>query len=131
MCRLQKGQAKHHQAVWPLFFQGPATAKEVQLQADLEAVGYAWLQRLITMGSIYSPPDKLLQKSDFANLINQLPEPYVIAGDYNAHHPLWGCEMYDARGRMIDLLLKRLMIPLGSLACSLLPWNLREYAQDN
>lgn len=90
-----------------IILQRSTTAKEVKLRTELEAVAVRviWLQRLITICSIYIPPDKRLQKSEFENLMDQLPEPYIIAGDYNAHHPLWGCENYDSRGRMIEKLL--------------------------
>ncbi|CAH0404751.1 unnamed protein product [Chilo suppressalis] len=39
--------------------------------------------------------------SKFTNLINELPKPVYIAGDFNAHHTIWGCHTVDARGRDI------------------------------
>lgn len=89
-----------------------ATAKEVKLQTDLEAVAVrvVWLHRLVTVCSIYIPPDKLLLKSEFENLVNQPPERYVTEGDYKAHHPLWGCDKCDARGRWI----KKFLLSTGT-----------------
>lgn len=38
----------------------------------------------------------------FENLISQLPQPYMVLGDFNAHNTLWGDSQCDARGRLIE-----------------------------
>jgi hypothetical protein len=38
-------------------------------------------------------------------LLQQLPEPFMVVGDYNAHSPLWGCSSTDVRGRIVEAIL--------------------------
>jgi len=35
-------------------------------------------------------------------LVNQLPKPYILTGDFNAHHFLWGSNKTDQRGMEIE-----------------------------
>lgn len=34
--------------------------------------------------------------------MGQLPDPFLLVGDFNAHHPLWGCARTDSRGALIE-----------------------------
>ena len=34
----------------------------------------------------------------FQNVIDQLPSPFILMGDFNGHHTLWGCEDVNCRG---------------------------------
>jgi len=38
-------------------------------------------------------------------LIQQLPVPYILLGDFNAHHSLWGCSSQNSKGNLIENLL--------------------------
>ena len=38
-------------------------------------------------------------------MIQQLPAPFVLVVDFNAHSPLWGDVRQDSRGQMIEKLL--------------------------
>ena len=40
-------------------------------------------------------------------LLEQLPVPIILLGDFNADNPLWGSEKMSARGRMTEKLLNR------------------------
>lgn len=52
--------------------------------------------------SVYFPPPPfVLSRIDLMNLISQLPEPFLILGDFNAHHVLWGSPYSSPRGNMI------------------------------
>ena len=35
-------------------------------------------------------------------LIDQLPQPFMMVGDMNAHNPMWRDSRLDTRGRMIE-----------------------------
>ena len=48
------------------------------------------LSQLFTVCNIYINPDYPLNKRTIQDLINQLPEPYIIAGDFNCKSPIWG-----------------------------------------
>ena len=37
-------------------------------------------------------------------MIEQLPAPFVLGGDFNAHSPLWGDVRQDSRGQRVEKL---------------------------
>ena len=44
-------------------------------------------------------------------VIDQLPSPFILMGDFNGHHTLCGCEDVNNRGQQIeDLILKNYLI---------------------
>lgn len=58
----------------------------------------------ITVCSIYLHHGEV-HIDDLRNVIRQLPRPFIIAGDFNAHNPIWGSVKLDPRGRMMGNLL--------------------------
>ena len=40
-------------------------------------------------------------------IIEQLPVPYMLMGDFNAHHTMWGGDNIDRNGKTIELLLDK------------------------
>ena len=82
---------------------------QLDLQASLQAVAIRIsCQKAITVCSIYLPPMSKWTKNDLEDLINQLPPPVFLLGDFNAHSTEWGCSKNDSRGKMIsDLMLQR------------------------
>ena len=64
----------------------------VILNTPLQAVAVQiHLHRLITVCSIYLPPSLNYNLQDLNNLYQQLPQPVLLLGDFNAHSTLWGC----------------------------------------
>lgn len=56
----------------------------------------------ITAVSLYIPCEGIQNFEDkFTHLVNQLDAPFIVMGDFNAHHHLWGCQRNDARGNAI------------------------------
>ena len=54
------------------------------------------------------PPTMVFNSTDLEDLINQLPLPFVIAGDFNSHNTLWGCNKLDHHGKLVeDIFTKR------------------------
>ena len=43
----------------------------------------------ITICNIYNQPDFNSNFNDLAQLVDNLPQPLLILGDFNAHNPLW------------------------------------------
>lgn len=79
-------------------------SQSIRLLTSLEAVAVRVIifGRLITICSLYIPPDHQLSTSEFESLVNELPEPFILVGDLNAHNKLWGSGRTDARGRLIE-----------------------------
>lgn len=55
----------------------------------------------LSMASLYIPTNcsPTFRKTKFVNFINTLPQPCLVAGDFNAHHTMWGCQSVSPRGR--------------------------------
>lgn len=54
------------------------------------------------MCSIYIPPNHCLKEDELANLIFQLPHPYILVGDFNAHNNLWGSNSTYGKGKIVE-----------------------------
>ncbi|GFW40287.1 putative RNA-directed DNA polymerase from transposon X-element [Trichonephila clavipes] len=60
---------------------------------------------LITVCCLYLPPNTVVHQHDLNNLVDQLPAPFVILGDFNGHSTLWGSAKTNPRGRQIEQML--------------------------
>lgn len=74
----------------------------VQLQTIVDDVAIQTIifNRLIKLCSLYIPPDQL-SSSDIDGVVDQLPQPFILLADFNAHIALWRWNCTDARGRLI------------------------------
>ena len=76
---------------------------EIYLNSPFQAVAVsAVLGKRITICSIYLPGVIGFTKNDLQNLINQLPPPFLLLGDFNAHNPLWGGNDLDNFGGIVE-----------------------------
>ncbi|GFT90554.1 putative RNA-directed DNA polymerase from transposon BS [Trichonephila clavipes] len=57
---------------------------------------------LITVCCLYLPPNTVIHQHDLNNLVDQLPAPFVILGDFNGHSTLRGSAKTNLRGRQIE-----------------------------
>lgn len=79
---------------------------QVSLSTSLEAVAVRFmLHKALTVCSLYLPPSFTLKSSDFNSFLDQLPEPFLLMGDFNCHNPLWGSTRRDIRGKIIESVL--------------------------
>ena len=75
---------------------------------NLEAVAVRvsnLVNKTISVCSLYLKPDKPIPVAELDDLVNQLPKPFLILGDFNAHSPLWGDSRQDHRGTVIEKLI--------------------------
>ena len=72
------------------------------LQTTLQAVACVVRSqgRRITLCSLYLPPNEQFSVDDLAQLIAQLPKPYIVCTDANSKHVMWGSQHCDQRGMM-------------------------------
>ena len=76
---------------------------EIQLNTTLKAVAVRiTVHKPITVCSIYISPRGSFAIGELDHLITQLPTPFVILGDFNAHNTIWGGDTTDSRGRSIE-----------------------------
>ena len=63
----------------------------INLNTSLQAVAVkVILDKAVTVCSLYLPPKVPFNVTDIQNLIDQLPTPFLILGDFNAHNPFMG-----------------------------------------
>ena len=75
-----------------------------------------FIGKRITLFSLYLEPEledclfdtsgqnRQLKPDDLQELINQLPPPYILMGDFSAKHTLWGDSVCDRWGNIISQL---------------------------
>ena len=77
--------------------------RQIKLKTDLQAVAVSiTLNKEITFCSIYIPPSYSLRSEQLTSLLQQLPSPYMLVGDFNGHNVLWGSNDNDPRGQLIE-----------------------------
>ena len=59
-------------------------------------------QRPLTICSLYLQPNFKFNYKDLEHLVEQLPVPFIIMGDFNAHSPLWGNNKLCQRGKIVE-----------------------------
>ena len=66
----------------------------IPLMTNLQAVAacITICNKAYTVCSIYIPPSSTLHRHDLDHLLDQLPAPYILCGDFNGHNPqnIWG-----------------------------------------
>ena len=60
------------------------------------------LQSTITICNIYSQGGQALDPQMLEHIQRQLPQSFIMVGDFNAHNILWGSDNTDARGRKVE-----------------------------
>ena len=65
---------------------------EVNLTTDIQAVAATiHLKTKFTICNIYSSRSHPLTITNLTELFNQLPQPCMLLGDFNAYSLMWGC----------------------------------------
>ncbi|GFY26334.1 putative RNA-directed DNA polymerase from transposon X-element [Trichonephila clavipes] len=72
----------------------------LSLRTSLQAVAVR-----IHSTSLYLPPNAVIRQQDLNDLVDQLPAPFVILGDFNGHSTLCGSVKTNPRGRQIEQVL--------------------------
>ena len=86
-----------------LNFQHISTFFDISLQNIMVKVQI--YNKFINILSFYCPPSVRFNKTKFNNLIKNISGPVIVAGDFNAHHTVWGCSSVDSRARdIIDVM---------------------------
>ena len=75
----------------------PLQAKAVQISTP----------RKLTICTLYLSPSLRVDARHLDDLIDQLPSPFLILGDFNAHNLLWGCTTNNTRGNLIEKIIEK------------------------
>ena len=80
----------------------------IDLNTNLQAVAVrVTINKPVTLCSLYLPPDERPTYQELTSLVEQLPAPYILLGDFNAHSTVWGSHHTSGKGRMIERLLDK------------------------
>ncbi|MCG8430697.1 MAG: endonuclease/exonuclease/phosphatase family protein [Candidatus Omnitrophica bacterium] len=79
--------------------------RSLSLNTNLQAVAVKiTVGKPFTLCSIYMPWCEPFSQTDLNRLLDQLPSPYILMGDFNSHSPLWGSPVTNPRGKIIEKL---------------------------
>ena len=77
--------------------------QEVELNTNIQAVAARVdIGHAVTVCSLYSAGAHQLTRQMLNNLFDQLADPVIIMGDFNAHNTAWNCQNTNERGRMLE-----------------------------
>jgi len=90
--------------------------QQLHINTGLQAIAVrATCHKTITICSIYLSPSIACNITELEDLIRQLPPPFLLLGDFNAHSQQWGSTKRSTRGKMVeDFLLKSNLCLLNS-----------------
>ena len=60
------------------------------------------LHKSINICSIYIPPYDPINESKLNKLIEQIPKPHILLGDFNSHNTVWGCLQTNKKGKDLE-----------------------------
>ena len=75
---------------------------KTQLQALAVRVTFQGKEFIVSNHYISNTHDKVPNKGQFERIISQFNKPYIMCGDFNAHHTLWSHKTNDDRGKVIE-----------------------------
>ena len=77
--------------------------EQIPLTSSLQAVAArVTLHKTFSICSIYIPPRSVISAHDLDDLTDQLPSPFILLGDFNAHNNIWGCSNVDDKGQKME-----------------------------
>ncbi|KAF0750606.1 Uncharacterized protein FWK35_00023634, partial [Aphis craccivora] len=81
-------------------------SKEIQIQSNLEVVTVILqLKNPLCICNIYIPDSTNLSLQDLNQIIQQLPKPFILLGDFNSRNQMWGSNHTDLRGKTMETFL--------------------------
>ena len=91
-----------------VFVRKGISAFQINLDTRLQAVAVSIkFRKRITICSVYLPPaPAVIHKWQLESLIEQLPRPFLLLGDFNAKSKLWYDTNYCQRGKMVEKLIE-------------------------
>lgn len=80
-------------------------SEAVDLNTGLQAVAVKIFHPLkLTICNIYLPPNEFIELSQLNQILQQLPSPFLIVGDFNSHSSLWdhNCIRPNTKGKIVE-----------------------------
>lgn len=85
------------------FIKETIDSENIPILSDYEVIAtLVKFHKPLSICNIYIPDSKILSKQHLKNIINQLPKPFILLGDFNSRNTAWGCAHTDHRGQLIE-----------------------------
>ena len=78
--------------------------KQIPLKTKLQAVAVnvTISGKELNICSLYLPGESPITRKHLDDLLNELPPPFLLLGDFNGHSPDWGMEETNTRGKLLE-----------------------------
>lgn len=80
----------------------PSTQLSINTHLENTSVKVHLYDSTINICNIYLPNQTPFIDSDLTNILNKLPSPSLILGDFNSHNYMWGSSKIDDRGKEVE-----------------------------
>lgn len=77
------------------------------LQAIAVKIKVNWLSYDLSICNIYIRPDTGFKEQDLTHIVNQIPKPCILCGDFNSHSKLWNASKCNANGKEMEEFLQK------------------------
>ena len=82
--------------------------QKININTNLQAMAFRiHYNKLYTICNLYISPLENVTVDQLNDLIKQLPTPYIISGDLNSKHYIWGNNTIDTHGYIIETVLEQ------------------------
>jgi len=89
-----------------ILLRNDVSGHKIPIRSDLQVLAIrVRFDKMITICNIYLPPNDLVTAEQIMEVIDQLPPPFILVGDFNARHRLWGDVIVNNKGKMIEKIL--------------------------
>jgi Endonuclease-reverse transcriptase/Reverse transcriptase (RNA-dependent DNA polymerase) len=77
-----------------IFVKNDTKTQRIDIYTDIQAVAVRiGFDRPITVCNVYIAPNEPPSEAQISDLADQLPAPYIITGDLNAHNSIWDAQV--------------------------------------
>jgi len=95
--------SQHVNAYIATFIKDTIDSENIPIISDHEVTAtLVKFQKPLAICNIYIPDSKMFTKQHLKDIIQQLPKPLVLLGDFNSCNISWGCTYIDYRGQMVE-----------------------------
>lgn len=86
-----------------LYIKKTITLETVNVNSNHEVIATRVItDKKITICNVYFAPNVNVTKQDIVGIILQLPHPFILVGDFNAHNLLWGNNLNSHLGKVVE-----------------------------
>ena len=101
---VEEGNAHGGVGIW---VKNDKPAHRITLNTNLQAVAVSLMMgKRVNICSLYLPPNEVIPRQEIENLVKQLPKPFLLLGDFNAHSRLWFDRRDCARGKVLQKIIE-------------------------